>query len=567
MTADAPIRVAVVFDPASAAQSEIARFLVRNRPANVSITTTAVCADASIPVSDIDAECIVLLDASRVSQLRALLVEATCRSRLVVTFLDEWPTDLERFHECYAAADLVLIADERLWRRLGPLPRARLLPLALDEDTFDVHGAIEHRGQRVVWLLPFASERASFYEPWVPRPEVFVRGTEFETVRLSDHGTAEQRAETFNRAAIAVCASAECEAQRALREAAACGCAIVVTRRANRADMVRDGYDGIVVASDADDMLRGLRLALSQRADLVANMREAIRVRGWRASGADVWRSIVGTGDVQRDVVELGDEVTVFVSTVGTNSLPACLAHLAAQDCRFRLRMIENVAPMSAAFQAMLDGCETPHYVQVDEDMLLNPDAIRRLHASMKGAPGNVALVVAYLHDVHLDMPVQGVKIFRHDIVRRYPFADVQSCELDQIDRMRADGFTYRVMASDEESGANESAAFPFRILGIHGGMHTPRSIYERFRTLELARRKHARRFRHQEAWPGMLLERFLERRDPLDFYALMGMLAGTLAPASAGTREKDFRTYASLPGLDRVIAFMRDVGKDDVAA
>lgn len=567
MTDDAPIRVAIAFDPASAAQVEIARLAVRHCPASVSIVATGVPTDAPIPVLDINAEYVVLLDASRASQWRALAVEATRQSRLVVAFLDEWPTDLERFHRCYAVADLVLIADERLWRRLGPLPRALLLPLTLDEDTFRVHGSTEHRGRRLAWLLPSRSERLPAHEPWVPSPEAFVRGTEFETVEFSNDGTPQGRAETFNRTAIAVCVSAEHEARRALSEAAASGCAIVVTRRANRAGIVRDGGNGVVVASDGEDMLRGLRLALARRADLVANMREAIRDRGWRASGADFWRSIVGPRDAPQDVVDLGDEVTVFVSTVGTSSLPACLAHLDAQDCRFRLRTIENIAPMSAAFQAMLDGCETPYYVQVDEDMLLHPDAVRHLHASMKRAPADVALVVAYLHDAHLDMPVQGVKIFRHDIVRRYPFADVQSCELDQIDRMSADGFTYRVMASGAESGAEESAVFPFRILGIHGGMYTPSSIYERFRTLELARRKHARRFRHQEAWPRMLLERFLERRDPLDFYALMGMLAGALAPATAGTHEKDFRTYASLPGLDRLIAFMRDVGKDDVAA
>lgn len=564
MTTDAPIRVAVVLDPACAAQAEVARLLIRHHPPNVTITATALSADVPIPVTDIDAECIVLLDPLHTSRWRA--VEATRQSRLVVAFLGEWPTDLGRFHECYANADLVLIADQRLWQRLGPLPRTRLLPLTLDEDTFDIARAVERRGQGVAWLLPSPSERLSVYEPWLPSPAAFVRDTEFETAELSDHGTPEQRAETFNQAAIAVCASTDREAQRTLNEAAACGCAIVITQRANRAGVVRDGHNGIVVASDGDDMLRGLGLALARRAELVANMRETIRAKGWRESGAEVWRSIVGTRDGPRDLVDLGDEVTVFVSTVGASSLPACLAHLAAQECRFRFRTIENVAPMSAAFQAMLDECRTPYYVQVDEDMLLHPDAVRRLHASMKGAPADVALVVAYLHDVHLDMPVQGVKIFRHEIVRRYPFADVQSCELDQIDRMRADGFTYRVMALDDESGADHGAAFPFRILGIHGGLHTPPSIYERFRTLELARRKHARRFRHQEAWPRMLLERFLERRDPLDFYALMGMLAGTLAPASAGTREKDFRTYASLPGLDRVIAFMRDVGNDDVA-
>jgi len=219
---------------------------------------------------------------------------------------------------------------------------------------------------------------------------------------------------------------------------------------------------------------------------------------------------------------------------------------------------------MSAAFQAMLDQCETPYYVQVDEDMLLYPDAIQRLHDELRGAPDDIAFVVGYLHDVHLEQPVQGVKIFRHAIVRRYPFADVQSCELDQVDRLRADGFAYRVLPAGTERSADDTE-FPYAIVGLHGATHSPRSIYERFRTLEMARRKHPRRFSHQERWPVMLVERFLERRNPLDFYALMGLLAGALSPTAAGG-EKDFRTYSSLPGFDRAMDFMRDAAGDDGA-
>jgi hypothetical protein len=79
-----------------------------------------------------------------------------------------------------------------------------------------------------------------------------------------------------------------------------------------------------------------------------------------------------------------------------------------------------------------------------------------------------------------------------------------------------------------------------------------------------LARRKHPSRFRHQEAWPCMLMERFIECRDPLDFYALMGLLAGALAPVDFGVGEKDFRNYSSLPGFDRMISFMREVEGGD---
>jgi hypothetical protein len=139
---------------------------------------------------------------------------------------------------------------------------------------------------------------------------------------------------------------------------------------------------------------------------------------------------------------DLSAEVTVFVSTVGAASFPDCMTHLAAQDCRFGVEVIEGVAPMSAAFQSMLDRCTTPFYVQVDEDMILRPSAVRRLHQRMKASADDVALVVGWLWDVHLGRAIQGVKIFRHSIVARYPYADFpatlslicQDVVLDQIE-------------------------------------------------------------------------------------------------------------------------------------
>jgi hypothetical protein len=559
--ANASNRIAILYDSTSAVQSEIARLLAQHGPSEIIVQTVELRDNDIVATSSLDAECIVLLSDTRTPELRRLV--ANNKIPLIVAFLETWPANLERFHACYAIADLVLVADERLWRRLGPLPRTLMLPI-LDDDTFRSRGAAEERARGVLWFLPPPSEHQSVYEPWIPSPRAFLQGTEFdEIVELPDNAAPEERAEALNRVAIAVCATAGPQSQQNMIEAASCGCSLVVTHRANRAGIVTNGVTGIVVPSEGESMLRGLRTALAERSTLVANMHTAVRNRGWRASGPDVYRSVVGLVDARERALEttdLSDEVTVFISTIGASSLPACLAHLAQQDSRFRLRMVENVAPMSAAFQVMVDTCDTPYYVQVDEDMLLHPDAVRRLHASIRSAQANVALVVAYLYDVHLDAPVQGVKIFRHGVIRRYPFADVQSCELDQIDRMRADGFTYEVMSWDGERRTDEGAEFPFRILGLHGGMYTPRSVYERFRTLEMARRKHPRRFKHQEPWPEMLVERFLECRDPLDFYALMGLVAGALSPSNSGAREKDFRTYSSLPGFDRIISFMHEV-------
>ena len=41
----------------------------------------------------------------------------------------------------------------------------------------------------------------------------------------------------------------------------------------------------------------------------------------------------------------------------------------------------------------MLDECTTPYFVQVDEDMLLYPHAVRTLHERMAAAATEVAMV------------------------------------------------------------------------------------------------------------------------------------------------------------------------------
>jgi hypothetical protein len=247
---------------------------------------------------------------------------------------------------------------------------------------------------------------------------------------------------------------------------------------------------------------------------------------------------------------DLSAEVTVFVSTVGAASFRDCMAHLAAQDCSFGLEVIERVAPMSAAFQRMLDRCSTPFYVQVDEDMILRPSAVRRLHQRMKASADDVALVVGWLWDVHLGRAIQGVKIFRHSIASRYPYADVESCEKDQLWRMQTDGFRY-LRPEGVVATANDG-----HVHGLHGAHYDPRTVFERYSTLERKRLAHP----DNSTWFAEHAPDFIHRfqADPteLNLMALMGLIAGRL---SAGTvaGEKDFTRYGALPGFDAAGAFM----------
>jgi hypothetical protein len=230
-------------------------------------------------------------------------------------------------------------------------------------------------------------------------------------------------------------------------------------------------------------------------------------------------------------MTDLSPEVTVFVPTVGDEAnFRDCLAHLAAQTTRFRLEIIRNIAPLSAALQAMIDRCGTPYYAQVDEDMLLVPDAIARLYDALVRAPDRVAFVCGYLWDCDVEHPIAGVKMYRHSLMRQFPYENTFSCEKRQLEQIRQAGFDLRLLPA-----RGRAACF-----GEHGKHYTPRTAFARWRRLFFKQRRY-RTLGWVEPWPARLLERYVESRDPLRLYAFLGAVAGIMGELPPD-RESDFR-------------------------
>lgn len=253
---------------------------------------------------------------------------------------------------------------------------------------------------------------------------------------------------------------------------------------------------------------------------------------------------------------DLRDAVTVFVTTVGAPTLARCLDHLAAQDCRFEQVLIDHVAPMSVAFQRMIDQCRTPFYVQVDEDMLLAPHAIRSLYDAIAGAPPTVAAHVADLYDEHLERCIFGVKIFRHEIVRRFPLRSIDAFEVDQFERLEADGYSYTLTSPGEHPVAGET-------LGRHGTEWTADSVFERYFTLEKRRQSHPARMDWLEAQRARFLERILENPTEADFFALQGIIAAAFSRQSNVASAKDYRRYADMTGLRAARALFAELERE----
>lgn len=263
--------------------------------------------------------------------------------------------------------------------------------------------------------------------------------------------------------------------------------------------------------------------------------------------------------------MDLTKEVTVFLITVGASSYTRAKKALKKQNCKFTMQEIAWVAPMSAAFQQMIDRCETPYFIQCDEDMIAKPGMVRNLYdsianpdlnhdyyASFGWNPEKCAMVCYPLWDVHLQRTRLGIKIYRHEAMKQAPYRDVQSCEMDQLERLKAAGYHIRVeWGSEWELHKGELDRADKAIQALHGTSYTPREAFETY--LDMAQKC---RDVGGNDWFYQQPKKFLDRlisgqsqKHPYeneDLWALLGATAGFTSPKESREQrgEKDFNAY-----------------------
>lgn len=546
--------VRIIYDVDGWAYHHRAQALQRYAPPDfdVSIARLSRGDDLGAALGEVESDLAFVVSQPEVSRVARFLRARRWRTKLVTSWNSGWPLQIPAFYTSYRKAHGVIVNNATAWERVGRLPRTYLLPNGVDLDVFRVRVPIARRKPKVIWVGSEFGRRRKGYDtlvlPLAARLEK--AGIECELLLVDSYGPdkrgREEMAEWYNSGTVLVCASSAEGTPNPALEAAACGCTVVSTPVGNMPELIRSGVNGYLVEREPDALFAAVREACVEYPRLAAEMQQDIRHWGWEERSAafyETFRRVLSPGGRRPRRPDLSDRVTVFLTSVGAPSYDACRAHLRLQDCRYRLEIIRRVAPMSAAFQRMLDRCDTPFFVQVDEDMLLYPHAIRTLHEQIAAAPESVAITIGELYDAHLGRCISGVKIYRHGIVRRYPFENVQSFEKVQVQRMKADG--YRV-------AGDPPARVPCgeRTLGLHGTHWTPASIYERYQTLESRRWRHPKDLQWFEEYQRVFLERFIEDPSELNFFALTGTLSGALLGAIGEAGDKDYRTYRALPGF-----------------
>lgn len=219
-------------------------------------------------------------------------------------------------------------------------------------------------------------------------------------------------------------------------------------------------------------------------------------------------------------------DLTVFIVQSGKNpNLIPCIDAIKKQSKDFEIKFIKDISPMSSAFQAMIDRCQTKYFVQVDQDMILNRNAVEFLYDKIEEVFQEVVIVGCMLYDPHLDKNIYGVKIYNHDIIKNYPYKNSLSCEVDQIKEFEKDGYRFH---------------FCPEVIGRHSPYWTKDLIFERY--FNLMEKFKEFKYNWLQYIPKYLYQKVQQNPTDENLYALLGAYTSISQQQNLQNHEKDFR-------------------------
>lgn len=207
-------------------------------------------------------------------------------------------------------------------------------------------------------------------------------------------------------------------------------------------------------------------------------------------------------------------DLTVFHITCGASSLVKSRKSLLDQTCKFNLVTIKDIQPIWKAFQFMHTNCKTPFFIQVDEDMILNKDAVEIMYNAIKKENKFVALHWFCLYDVHLEQIISGIKIYRSSWCVGTHFKNEPHFDGRHAMRLRSRG-------AHVKGSLNAN-----RVVGKHGAHYTDEEIYVRYRKLGLYQKFASKDEWKKDAFFNLFKKMNLDPKSK-DFWAFIGWISG----------------------------------------
>jgi hypothetical protein len=144
--------------------------------------------------------------------------------------------------------------------------------------------------------------------------------------------------------------------------------------------------------------------------------------------------------------------VTIFLITIQGYQLKYTLNAInqLPTDISFIVTVIMNISPTARAYNEMRIRCTTDYFVQLDEDMILFPNAIQMINMVSANKSKNIYVFSYHLIDEYLGIGpnklLEGMKLYNFHIMKNYPTTNDFTTIVSSVDRtwhkkIESDGF------------------------------------------------------------------------------------------------------------------------------
>jgi hypothetical protein len=237
-----------------------------------------------------------------------------------------------------------------------------------------------------------------------------------------------------------------------------------------------------------------------------------------------------------------GSDVSAVVLSIGEDTLARALESVRAQQPPlYEVLVVRDVTPFYRAINLAATLVQTPFFVQVDCDMVLDQDCAARLLAEVTEDTG---IVVGQLRDPLMGQ-VRGVKLFRAACFAVGGMPNTTTMDTDFVKAIDRRGWrTQYILDPNDETGLRHPS------LGEHRPAYTPFYTFHKFR---LEGRRHRSRQR-----PGGLrwhLGALEQSTHPCALVAQLALSHGLFWDVD----EDMLRPYGPDAEFDRVAAFLPD--------
>jgi len=225
---------------------------------------------------------------------------------------------------------------------------------------------------------------------------------------------------------------------------------------------------------------------------------------------------------------DLTSELTVFVIAIEKSlNYDQCLQALENQTVKFQLKQILNVQPMNEAFNQMIYQCDTPYFIQIDEDFILYKNAIELMYDNMKNLDASKYASAHFkLRDVFLNTIIGSAVIYNYNIIKDFHWKNVMACDNEQRIRLKEANYLYQIYSS---------------VIGLHHPNWTIKSIFKRF----CNKGAKEEQLNIDKNCLQVLLKKIKENCNELNLFAFLGYITGILVDKDR-TEERNYFDYVS---------------------